>query len=91
MIRLARPLKPINCTAGGVGEYFRCDMLLAELHSDLFSRHACPFEGFSFCGGERNNRDRRKTTRRDGLVLAVTIMTNAPSPTGPSVQQRGFQ
>ena len=35
--------------------------LLAELHGDLFSRHACPLEGaVFFCGGRRNKRERHK-------------------------------
>ena len=49
----------------------------------------CPLE-VRFYGGRRKRSWTSWTTRRDGLVLAVTVATNNPSPRGQSVEQ-GFQ
>ena len=36
---------------------------IAELHADLFSRHAGPLEGLCFCGGRRKRRKMLCPTR----------------------------
>ena len=62
---------------------------MAELHGDLFSRHACRLEGAGgFCVVSR----KRPEETGYEVVLAVSITTNTPSPRDQSVSgERGFQ
>ena len=66
---------------------------LAEFPCDLFSRQACRLEGavFLLWPITKQSRTPQPISRRDGLVVAATIMTNTPSPRAQSVQHRGFE